>query len=624
MTENEKVNVLLVDDQPAKLLTYEEILKGLDAKLVKATSAQEAFQFLLHDDVAVILVDVYMPDLDGFQLASMIRGHPRFEKTAIIFISAIYLSELDRLRGYESGAVDYVPVPVVPEILRAKVNVFIELYRKTRALERMNRELEHRVAERTSELEASNKRLQESEERLRLASEAAEFGTYDCRPPTGSFHCSAQTKQLLGREGDEDLDLDAFLGLVCEPDRAAVHRFFFSKHPDDGQHRVEFRVSHGDGTRWLLGCGRTFFEGEDCAIPARIMGTLLDLTERKQVEERQLLLMAELDHRVKNILANVGAIVKLSSKNTGSVPEFVEALDARIHAISKAHSALRRDSWIGIDLQTYLSELLAPFIAARGKNIILKGDAIDLSPKAAQSLALVFHELATNAVKYGALSVPGGRVTLSWKRRDVRDGAVKLTWREENGPTPAESGRRGFGTMVIDTVAAELGSKVKYDFCPQGVVFSIEGQIEGTSKAQSVVPMAPMSSAIGMNGTPTRQLRIFLVEDELLIGLHAKTELESNGHKVVALATNVSQGMDLAQDLDFDFALLDIRLGDEISVPVADKLCDRKMNFAFVTGFEDETILPAHLRSIPRFSKPYEINVILDYIASLPEVVASR
>ena len=111
-----------------------------------------------------------MPELDGFQLASMIRDHPRFEKTAIIFISAIYLSEIDRLRGHESGAVDYVPVPVLPEILRAKIKVFLELYRKTRDLERLNRELEDRVAERTAELEASNRRLQESEERLRLAS----------------------------------------------------------------------------------------------------------------------------------------------------------------------------------------------------------------------------------------------------------------------------------------------------------------------------------------------------------------------------------------------------------------------------------------------------------------------
>src|SRR5579883_3093776 len=130
MADIDHVNILLVDDQPSKLLAYEAVLKDLDANLVKASSAREAFDYLLKNDVAVILVDVFMPELDGFQLANMVRDHPRFEKTAIIFISAVYLSEMDRLRGYESGAVDYVPVPVVPEILWAKVKVFLELYRK--------------------------------------------------------------------------------------------------------------------------------------------------------------------------------------------------------------------------------------------------------------------------------------------------------------------------------------------------------------------------------------------------------------------------------------------------------------------------------------------------------------
>src|SRR6186997_1230990 len=128
MTGHEKVNILLVDDQPAKLLSYEVILKDLNENLIKASSGREALGALLKTDVAVVLVDVCMPDLDGFQLAEMIRGHPRYEKTAIIFISAIQVTDLDRIRGYKSGAVDYVPVPVIPEILRAKVRIFTELY----------------------------------------------------------------------------------------------------------------------------------------------------------------------------------------------------------------------------------------------------------------------------------------------------------------------------------------------------------------------------------------------------------------------------------------------------------------------------------------------------------------
>jgi signal transduction histidine kinase len=162
MTRIDRVNILLVDDQPGKLLSYETILSSLGETLITATSATEALECLLKNEIAVVLVDVCMPDLDGYELAAMIRQHPRFQQTAIIFVSAVMLNDLDRLRGYECGAVDYVPVPVVPEILRAKVSVFAELYRKTRALERLNSELERRVAERTSALEATTAALQEA------------------------------------------------------------------------------------------------------------------------------------------------------------------------------------------------------------------------------------------------------------------------------------------------------------------------------------------------------------------------------------------------------------------------------------------------------------------------------
>ena len=161
MTANEKVNILMVDDQPAKLLSYEVILAELGENLIKATSGKEALEQLLKIDIAVVLMDVSMPDLDGFELADMIRQHPRFQRTAIIFISAVYMTDLDRLKGYQRGAVDYISVPVIPELLRAKVSIFAELHRKAHQLEILNRELEARVAERTDELERRAETLQE-------------------------------------------------------------------------------------------------------------------------------------------------------------------------------------------------------------------------------------------------------------------------------------------------------------------------------------------------------------------------------------------------------------------------------------------------------------------------------
>ncbi len=155
MNAQEKVNILMVDDQPAKLLSYEAILGELDENLIKASSGREALEVLLKTDVGVVLMDVSMPELDGFEMAEIIRQHPRFQKTAIIFISAVHLTDLDRLKGYQRGAVDYISVPVVPEVLRAKVSVFAELHRKRRQLETLNHDLERRVFERTQELQES-------------------------------------------------------------------------------------------------------------------------------------------------------------------------------------------------------------------------------------------------------------------------------------------------------------------------------------------------------------------------------------------------------------------------------------------------------------------------------------
>ena len=165
---SDPVNILLVDDQPAKLLSYEVILGQLGEVLITAGSAREAFDRLLRHDIAVVLIDVQMPELDGFELAAMIREHPRFQQTPLIFVSAIHLSDFDRLKGYAAGAVDYVPVPVVPELLRAKVRVFADLHRKTRELERLNLDLEKRIDERTAALEASAAALQTLNDELEV------------------------------------------------------------------------------------------------------------------------------------------------------------------------------------------------------------------------------------------------------------------------------------------------------------------------------------------------------------------------------------------------------------------------------------------------------------------------
>jgi len=172
MNDHDLANILMVDDQPGKLMSYEAILGTLGENLIKARSAREALDHLLRNDIAVVLMDVSMPEIDGFELAEMMRQHPRFQKTAIIFISAVHLTDVDRIKGYRSGAVDYISVPVIPELLRAKVSVFAELHRKNRQLERLNSELEKRVEERTAQLRENEDLLRERADLLELATEA--------------------------------------------------------------------------------------------------------------------------------------------------------------------------------------------------------------------------------------------------------------------------------------------------------------------------------------------------------------------------------------------------------------------------------------------------------------------
>ena len=192
----DQANILMVDDQPAKLLSYEVILSELGENLIPARSAREALEQLLRHDIAVVLMDVSMPEIDGFELADMMHQHPRFQKTAIIFISAVHLTDVDRIKGYQRGAVDYISVPVVPELLRAKVGVFAELHRKTRQLERLNEELERRVEERTEE-------LRESEQQFRTLANSIPQLAWMADADGSVFWYNQRWYEFMGAPGNE-------------------------------------------------------------------------------------------------------------------------------------------------------------------------------------------------------------------------------------------------------------------------------------------------------------------------------------------------------------------------------------------------------------------------------------
>ncbi|CAA2141079.1 HWE histidine kinase domain-containing protein [Hyphomicrobium sp. ghe19] len=624
----ELVNILLVDDQPGKLLTYEAILDGLDANLIKATTAEEALTALLKTDIAVILMDVCMPDLDGFELAAMIRDHPRHEKTAVIFISAVRLEIDDLLKGYRTGAVDYVSVPVVPEILKAKVQIFVELFRKSRQLDTLNAELEERVRQRALQLEESHARLQESEERLRLASEAANLATFEFDQKAQTLQWSANISEVLHSNLPEHQTFESFVQFVHEDDREMVRSYVRTANYAETTAELEFRVTGARGVAWILARARAFSTGN--AETPRVLGTLLDITDRKSAESHQQLLMAELDHRVKNILANVAAIARLSSSNAVSVASFASALDGRIHAMSAAHDLLRQSSWTGVDLHELVQGALAPFRSRSDNDIVVDGERVRLTSKFGQSMALVLHELVTNAVKHGALSAPGGRVAISWSRIATPDGdKIGFSWRERGGPVCAKPERNGFGLAVIRSAASECGGVAEMTFAPEGFQFDFQGELStrthmvGTRHI-AIVPKARGPLVAANIPAPHRPCRILLVEDEALIAMQLKLDLEAEGHTVLGPVGRLSDGLKAAADCNFDIALIDINLGADNSAPIAEILDRRRIPFAFTTGYNDLVFLPPRLRDYPHLTKPYNPADVKDLVTMLAHGAEER
>lgn len=621
MDANAPVNILLVDDQPAKLLSYEAILSGLGENLIKATSAREALERLLTSEIAVILVDVCMPELDGFEFARMVREHPRFQETAIIFVSAVLLTEVDALRGYEMGAVDYVPVPVVPEVLRAKIKVFAELYRKTRQLETLNRRLEQRVAERTSELEAANARLIQSEQLRSLALAAGQMGSWDWDLAADNSTWDDGQCRIFGVDPESfRATRDVVLPLILEED-LPVFEAAIRNAPDDARIlQAKFRVRRSSGE--IRSCiGIAAAERDANGTITRLSGVTVDMTDLEKAQEHQLLLAREVDHRAKNALAVVQAIVRLTRADNLSA--YVTAIEGRIGALSRAHALLASSRWEGAKLESIVEQELAPYRSKANEKIATGGPDIVLPPAIAQTIGLALHELATNAAKYGALSALSGKIDLTW---GLEAGQLVLDWVEHGGPTPATPKVFGYGIRTV-TAAFErqMQGDVTFKWLPQGLHCRLSLPFGPRNVSVPAAGIAPKRAVDSTDAAPLvpKGNRLLLVEDEVLVATMMTEALGEIGFEILGPFGKMDYRLGAAVAGEIDAAILDVNIGGELVYPIAEILAARAIPFAFVTGYSEENV-DKRFANVPVVQKPVERKALQAVFAPPQSVNSER
>ena len=331
--------------------------------------------------------------------------------------------------------------------------------------------------------------------------------------------------------------------------------------------------------------------------------------ERAKAHERDKLLMAELDHRVKNTLANIQSLVTQSSRSAESLTLFVEGLDRRIHSMAKAHSLLTQSRWEGVSVDGLLREELDAYGPVPGVVSLDGADAV-LTPKSALALSLALHELATNAAKFGSLTAATGRVAVKWHIRD--DGGLGLSWTESDGPRVAPPTRRGFGSSLIErALALETGGRATIHYNPTGVVCDIvlpkSSLVELSSMPFVAAELTSLNTKNGLDALPANP-RILIVEDSYLVLIGLEAMCDKLGWEIVGPASRLGEALALAQSATFDAALLDVNLDGQMSWAVADVLRARRIPFAFTTGYDQSNILPAHLVGAPVLAKPYRID----------------
>jgi two-component sensor histidine kinase/CheY-like chemotaxis protein len=487
----------------------------------------------------------------------------------------------------------------------------------------LNRELEDRVADRTAQLKSSTTRLLQSEQLRSLALAAGQMGSWDWDAVSGDFTWDGGQYRIFGVDpGSFSVTPDNVRALIHPEDWERLRAALASVSEHGQTYQTEFRVHRTNGElRWCIGAAAASIDANRRIVG--LSGVTVDITDRKSAEDRQTLLVREVDHRARNALAVVQSIIRLTRAE--SKEAYIAAVEGRITALSRAHVLLSQSRWQGANLSRILDEELAPYRRSEAEKIVASGPEVFLEPATAQILALALHELATNAAKYGALSSTFGRVTLSW---ELGTSCLVLQWVENGGPTVQPPCSEGYGTRVIGaSVERQLDGCATFDWHPDGLRFTMSIPLGEKSKPEEAVPSERPTPAEG-NGAAPRQVmpgnRLLLVEDEALTGMMMSDMLTDLGFDVIGPFGRVADAMAAVGREDFQAAVLDVNLDGEMVYPVADAVLALGVPFVFVTGYSAEGI-DRRFAQVPVLQKPIERqmlqNVFVDGARRLAEAL---
>jgi two-component sensor histidine kinase len=339
--------------------------------------------------------------------------------------------------------------------------------------------------------------------------------------------------------------------------------------------------------------------------------------QRDSAEEQQRLLMAEIDHRVKNILANVQAIASLSLPSTPQTKSFSE----RLSALARVHNLLAQSRWRGTSLKTLVESTLAAYGGTAGQQVMIHGEDALLRPSSAQALSLILNELVTNSSKYGALSDPSGRLSVEFMH-DVRSTEVVLHWIEWNSKPIPKPAATGFGSSLIDRLVRELPGTVERVYHDSGLECRILMSLSDYALPAAPPPTLPPHHA---SRTVEANTRILVVEDSTLAGLELCDIISEAGFTAIGPATSVTRAMTMLDEGELAVGVLDVNMNGEMVFPVAEAMQERNIPFIFVTGYGDDYVWPSQLRSAPRLRKPVQAFQLLDAIsAAIVNTVLTR